>query len=355
MKNQTVNGTELERSKVMTNGQSKNRSQLQYPGPATNPPPTGGSSDGGGYVSENSKRLLEMVAKPLAKTIRRSSPAVFKSVPAPWTRDMIASAIENIRMKPLKTEIRDGEDIMFNYGKDENGYYLEALQPFFSVYGSVPVKFMRPHELVNIVYDLELKLIHEAAHWWKASETDAEKFGMEVLTNFERDVLYCHTKTADWLIQRGRNRIYNSAIGELSERDKQSGRGAKREPRFGYIMLAAKGDAEKLPHGFKNVSPGMFDRLIQASSGGNPELGFDDAIMCSAPCIARKTDAKSSRWLSPQILEVDAAVSDYMSLSDRMYSESPAFRLELVDTATSTTIKSAVASDGQPVTCEKIF
>ncbi len=168
----------------------------------------GGSSDGGGFVSENSSILLNTVSKGLAEILKRSSPQILKNLSISVTKDQLILIVENIRSRPLDREWRDGKELMFNFGQDEAGPYIEVLEPFFAVYGATPVKFLSADKMKDIVLDLQLKMLHEAAHLWDLNENDSEKFGMDILKAIERDLIYCSDVRSEWVIHRGKGKVW---------------------------------------------------------------------------------------------------------------------------------------------------
>jgi hypothetical protein len=146
---------------------------------------------GGGYVSDNSQLLLSRASRMTARALREATPAIFKNLPKPWTREKLASIIERVRLSPLKTNQRDGLDLMFDYGTDAKGPYIEALRPFFEVYGSVPVRLENAKSLMNILLDLQIKLLHEVAHHMGLDEVAADKFSIDAFQALDTDVIYC--------------------------------------------------------------------------------------------------------------------------------------------------------------------
>jgi hypothetical protein len=313
-----------------------------------NSSPSGGSSDGGGFVSENSKILLESVSKRLAMTIRNSSPVIFRDVPAEWNHQKIADAIEHIRLTPLKTHTRAGKDLMFNFGKDTKGPYIEALMPFFAVYGSVPVKFMKSVDLTNIRHDIELKLLHEVAHLWDADEAASEQFGMQVVRSFERDMIMCKAKLHRWLIQRGRNRMIVMIGDESNEANRKN-------PEYFTEVLFPSARTE-------NFDLRAFD-VAQAdartTSAGYFASGLD--WVATNFGYGMFVDGKTLRS-SPEIIET--AALDFTKLIEVVrqngspmvaITKAPALRIEFASTPGKTVFKSVTASDGQPVTCDAIY
>lgn len=162
--------------------------------PAPKAASDGASSGGGGYVTTNSKKLLELVITDLATEIKQASPFLFSDLPQSWTQQKLSEVISHIRLSSTKDVQRDNSDLLFNYGEDEKGQYIEALRPFFVVYGQIPMRFSSPDSnayLTEIIFDLRLKLLHEVAHLLGKDEGEAEKYGLTLLKKIERDFYVC--------------------------------------------------------------------------------------------------------------------------------------------------------------------
>jgi len=158
----------------------------------------GNSGGGGGYVDENSTRILIMAAKGLGQMIRAASPDLFQKLPPGWDQKKLASIIENVRYFPNVNRSRDGRQLMFDYGKDKKGPYIVALKPFFEAYSSFPIKFAKPQTINDMMKDVRLKLIHETGHLIQVNgrgldEVKAELFGMSVLNALASDMIVCQT------------------------------------------------------------------------------------------------------------------------------------------------------------------
>jgi hypothetical protein len=164
------------------------------PAPAAAPSSDGASSGGGGYVTKNSKKILELVVADLSFEVEHASPSLFSDLPKDWTQKKLADVIKNIRLSSTKDVQRDNSDLLFNYGKDEKGPYIEALRPFFAVYGQLPVRFSSPETdkyLKDIILDLRHKLLHEVAHLLGKDEVQAETYGLDLLRKIEMDFYIC--------------------------------------------------------------------------------------------------------------------------------------------------------------------
>ncbi len=204
----------------------------------------GSSSGGGGFVDENSTRILQMAAKGLANMIRFSSPEIYAQLPEGWTAERLATIIENVRYEPMLERSRENRQLMFDYGRDAKGEYILALKPFFLAYSSFPVKFASAETLANLMKDVRLKLAHESAHHLGlVNDDDAEKFGLSLLNAVNSNTLHCYTSnvgswpgaiapqkspdgTYDWIFHRptGLGLINSVASWQRSYSDNIDGR-----------------------------------------------------------------------------------------------------------------------------------
>lgn len=191
----------------------------------------GASSGGGGYVTKNSKKILELVVGDLSKEIRRASPFLFKDLPKGWTQEKFADVLGNIRMNSTKDIQRDNSDLLFNYGTDEKGPYIEALRPFFTVYGHIPYTFLEMYKTENFnkssefenlesnlkatILDLKLKVLHEVSHHFGKDEKQAETFSLDLLRKLERDFYICMVPREE--ITQVPNVLWISPIGKKSD------------------------------------------------------------------------------------------------------------------------------------------
>ena len=157
----------------------------------------GATSGGGGYVTDNSLKLLRSVTAHLAADVRQASPVIFSQVlPANFSQAQLADAIQNIRIEPDQDNKRDGRDLIFDYGVDQKGPYLKALRSYFWLYGSTAIKFNSPDETAKIAADLRVKLLHEAAHLLnigtsEATDSEADLFAFGAMRAMARDSFSC--------------------------------------------------------------------------------------------------------------------------------------------------------------------
>ncbi|MGE3683671.1 MAG: hypothetical protein AB7G93_18260 [Bdellovibrionales bacterium] len=172
---------------------------VQIEDPRTEIENPGSSSGGGGFVDENSTRILQTAAKGLAKMIRYSSPEIYEQLPEGWTQEKLARIIESVRYEPQKEGSRERRQLMFDYGTDNNGPYILALKPFFVAYSSFPIKFAKGETLSNLMKDVRLKLAHETAHLFDLNEDQAEQFGLSLLQALLSDTIHCKANdVGDW-------------------------------------------------------------------------------------------------------------------------------------------------------------
>lgn len=153
------------------------------------------SGSGGGYVSENSKLLLEQSSRELSQMILRSTPSIFAQLPKGLGQVELAKMIENIRSAPDEEKSRDDKELMFDFRNDETGPYILALKPYFHVYGAVPVKFETEKSLKSIRADLQLKILHEATHHFGLDEEAAEEYAKLIIQALTEDLLFCRLTT----------------------------------------------------------------------------------------------------------------------------------------------------------------
>lgn len=87
--------------------------------------------------------------------------------------------IRNVRKNYLDSTIRsnaegDQEPLLFDYGTDEEGPYIEAQQIFFVSYLAADVNDARHQR------DISLMLLHEASHHFDHNDDEARKFALEM-------------------------------------------------------------------------------------------------------------------------------------------------------------------------------
>lgn len=170
-----------------------NPSASKVPAPANAQPTEGTTSGaGGGYVSDNSRALLDRAKTEVASELENSSAIITEgTLPAGWTVQKMAQVIRDIRLAAGKEMQRDGQDLMFNYGTDDKGPYIEALRPFFNVYGSTPIQLMHGEALWSAVSDIKIKLIHEVAHHLGLNEEGAKSYSLRLWSEIMNDYVFC--------------------------------------------------------------------------------------------------------------------------------------------------------------------
>lgn len=198
-------------------GCSRNGNSTVAPPPQVEPvKDTGSSSGGGGFVDENSSSILKIAADGLAKFIRRSSPEIYTLLPNGWTQEQLAALIEKVRYEPMTDRVREGRQLMFDYGKDKDGFFIVALKPFFTAYSSFPIKFAEMEVLGNLLKDVRLKLAHESAHHLGFNEQQAEEFGRLLLKSLDLDVIKCEIKNANDILDENPSVIPGGPIGIIN-------------------------------------------------------------------------------------------------------------------------------------------
>jgi hypothetical protein len=232
---------------------------------AANANDNGASSGGGGFVVENSLAVLSGAKSDVVSQLRRASPVIFSRWPKPWTQQKFADVIENIRLHSQKDVSREGKDLMFNYGRDERGPYIEALRPFFMIYGGVPLQFQSAEENRKILLDVKLKLLHEASHLLGMGEDQAKAFSLDLLHSLNADFIFC--KVSDAVVNQHLTPL-NTAFNDVSPG----------VPGFSWLLVngwlyhRALGEAfhhqpllTKIPIGFKGALETLAQKLEQPS------------------------------------------------------------------------------------------
>lgn len=130
---------------------------------------------------------LPEVASELAQEIRRATPEIFQKFPA-GTRTKLASIIESVRSSPGVNRQRAGRLLMFDYGVDSRGTYIEALEPFSVAYEPVVTSWNSNH-----ADGLKIKLLHEAAHHLGyLKDEDADRIAKAIFSSLINDLLRCN-------------------------------------------------------------------------------------------------------------------------------------------------------------------
>ena len=163
----------------------------------------GGWTGGGGYECVNSEKLLKSATKYLGQGIRRMSPSLFSEMKG-LTQLELAKVIERMRFEPDKRVRRDGQSLMFNYGRDENGAFVEALNPFCVSYSSQDMDFFRggAPEDQPVYLGLLRKILHEASHLVgignsASTNDDSDTFADSVLNALNNDYVSCELKNSE--------------------------------------------------------------------------------------------------------------------------------------------------------------
>lgn len=184
------------------------------PGPTYSPSNqnAGPSTTGGGFQYENSIAFLRIISNNLAGKVERMSPRVFSGIsPGIMNKASLAKLIKNIKFKPDESKSRQKENgqsegLMFDYGWDNDEPYIAAMNPFFEAYRSVPIdileerKFLQPGQdkkdpvidlHLSYVKNLEIRILHESAHFLGKSDTAARSFANRIYQAIEQTRIEC--------------------------------------------------------------------------------------------------------------------------------------------------------------------
>ncbi len=177
--------TALAQSKDLAQEQKQNQTAI------------GPIAGGGGYASSSSATALKRAASQLSDQLNDSADIFFKNLPEGWSRERLQNILRTIRISDKKpTMIRDGRELLLNYGRDEKGEYVEALRPFFVAYEHVPWQTADERELTAVYRKIQLLLLHEIGHLLNigtSEDTDylAEFFAKRFLEKLLNQYMIC--------------------------------------------------------------------------------------------------------------------------------------------------------------------
>lgn len=170
----------------------------------------GSSSGGGSFGDESSLTILRWAAEDLAREISNSSPALYKNLPAGWSRERLAKMIREVEPTTGNRETykvpevsRHGQRLMFDYRKRDDGtMYITATRLFMDAYSHYEVNRRPKHSFVTTLEEVKLKLVHEVAHHMGlgvTKETDmseARQFAIRLLESLDSDNFECLPSSA---------------------------------------------------------------------------------------------------------------------------------------------------------------
>lgn len=161
---------------------------------------TGPIAGGGGFICTTSERVLDNAKSQLANQIRTAPAIVFSTLPQGWTRERIVHIVETVRLEDEKpATFRHGKKLRFDYGQDQNGDYIEALEPFCYTYEGTPVDSADKDMLQPIYRQIHIEIMHEIAHLMnigqsKETDSQARKFATEFLGKVLNSFMLCEFK-----------------------------------------------------------------------------------------------------------------------------------------------------------------
>jgi hypothetical protein len=148
----------------------------------------GGLSGGGGYADLYAAQILKAQSTKLAGFVDELDDSTFAVLPAGWNKRRVAGLVRGIRENPSTERKRDGKELMFDYGVDESGPYIEALKPYYLSYGALPVDADKDYQTMR---QLWVRLGHEVGHHLGYGEATAEHFGSGIANAVERQMIVC--------------------------------------------------------------------------------------------------------------------------------------------------------------------
>jgi len=184
----------------VASAQQPPRQKLTAPEDKLNKQETGPIAGGGGFICTTSVRVLNGAKQQLAIQIRKSSNIVFSSLPQDWTRERILKLVENVRLDEDKFDekptSRHNRKLRFTYGVDQQGEYVEALEPFCFTYEGTPIDAVRYDKLNAIYKQIQIEIMHEIAHHMKIgtskeTDKDARAFAKQFIDGINDSFVFC--------------------------------------------------------------------------------------------------------------------------------------------------------------------
>ena len=157
------------------------------------------NADGGGQEAEggfayyySSGKLLKRAQLELVETLDFISPEDFTQ--QGLEKERFISIIKNLRENPTLSRSRKNpegqdEELMFDYGQDDQGQYIEALATYYKSFAHVDVDNSIESIVSSTLKVIKLKIIHETAHCFSLSE-DVARDVSRYLNNRVNDNLY---------------------------------------------------------------------------------------------------------------------------------------------------------------------
>lgn len=152
---------------------------------------------GGGFICTTSERVLDNAKFQLSNQIRKAPSLVFSTLPKEWTRERIIEIVEKVRLEDEKpAAYRHGKKLRFNYGKDQTGDYIEALEPFCYTYEGTPIDSADQDKLNPIYRQIHIEIMHEIGHilgigQTKETDSQARQFAIEFIGKILNSFLLC--------------------------------------------------------------------------------------------------------------------------------------------------------------------
>jgi len=139
-----------------------------------------------GFADRNGHSAMSQAVERLAHQVRLLPDSAFPTLPSDWTKEQIAKTIEAVQSEPAKRKLRKGHLLLLDH--DMKRQTITALEPFFTIYGLLP----DGKDLTREQYkDIEGKLLREVSRLWKSNDLQADKFANEMLSLFDRDMIFC--------------------------------------------------------------------------------------------------------------------------------------------------------------------
>lgn len=123
------------------------------------------SGGGGGFLHKNSKYLLTATQDSLVQILSQASDEIFLPLGNKWPKEKVMKVFRNIRIESDKNMHRnENDELLYNYGYDEEEPFIEVLKPFFDYYSTVPVRGPKGDYFFRIQTQIVIELLHEFSH-----------------------------------------------------------------------------------------------------------------------------------------------------------------------------------------------
>ena len=138
------------------------------------------------FYDSNGRFVLKQASERLISQLDLLPERAFPKLPNGWTKDRIKTVVSGIKLLPDQRKIRARRALMFDH--NEKNQTITAMEPFFIIYGLLPQGKDLSRDQLK---DIETKILRETAGLWRSNDRQAEKFATDILSLFDRDIVFC--------------------------------------------------------------------------------------------------------------------------------------------------------------------